>query len=391
MKRETSPALACSIGLAQSIDQQIRKLLEGEESGLINFLPIEGGKKLRAKLVLCGAAIAQGKSLCPEIQALSPTLLQAAAIPELVHLVSLLHDDIIDRAELRRGQASLHLQLEKQGGNGKYRSANAANYLLCYALESIGSEISQALSNSHTVTAQIPQEEAEQQQVYRQLAGHFHSSQLLSKLSLGASLELAERYNANITLRRYMQITRWKTAELFAQALWYGAQLGLHLNSQKSISLVPTKAEKRLLQGLYQFGISLGTVFQLSDDIFDFSLSSSQRGKPVGHDLLRGEATLPSIYILQRGPRALRSELKQALKQRDSSLLQALIPKIAASPALSFSISYRDRLIDRALTQLSTTESAYPIEQKEGSSQNAEQLGYSSLRQMCESLRSQDF
>ena len=206
------------------------------------------------------ALLGQGKRLRPLLFVLSSRLrglqdrgmYRFSTIFELLHTASLLHDDVLDHAELRRKKPSV----PQVWGNPA--AVLGGDYL--YSL------------------ATIIATEFEDLEIIRML------SENMKQMVEGQLLELAHTHDWGITKENYLEIITAKTAVLFSSACASGA-------------LVARSGEKEV-ERLGRFGLNLGVAFQLMDDVLDYTASEEEFGKPVGKDLREGKITLPLIYYL---------------------------------------------------------------------------------------------
>jgi heptaprenyl diphosphate synthase len=227
---------------------------------------LEGsGKMIRPRLVYLAA------SLAPH----NPAVVRDVAVAvELIHMASLIHDDVIDHAPLRRGRESINSRWGNQASvlTGDYLFATAFNLINRHSMLDIMENI--------TDTIRI--------------------------MCAGEIRQMALAYNLDISENDYLAKTHGKTACLFASACTIGA-LAAYLPPDN-------------VKALEQFGLSLGYAYQIMDDLLDFLSDSSILGKPTGSDLMEGNITLPVIYALQHqkyGPwlRTLLSKRKLTGKQ----------------------------------------------------------------------------
>jgi geranylgeranyl pyrophosphate synthase len=200
-----------------------------------------GGKRLRPVLVfLCGAGPGE-------------RLVSAAAAVELLHMATLVHDDVLDGAELRRGRPTVFAE----GGRG---AATATGDLL--------------FSRAFAELAATGSEDA-----VRAL------SAASSALARGELMQRADAWNEDVTPERYLERCRLKTASLFEASCRLGALLG---------------GRPELADALGSFGERLGVAFQMLDDVLDVTGPAERTGKPRGADLFDGTVTLPLILARRR-------------------------------------------------------------------------------------------
>jgi geranylgeranyl pyrophosphate synthase len=204
-----------------------------------------GGKRLRPVLVfLCGDGVSE-----------DDRLVAAGAAVELLHMATLVHDDVLDGAELRRGRPTVFAQAGRS-------AATATGDLL--------------FSRAFAELAATRSEEA-----VRAL------STASSALARGELMQRADAWDANVAPERYLERCRLKTASLFEASCRLGALFG---------------GRPDLAPALGQFGERLGVAFQMLDDVLDVSGPAERTGKPRGADLLDGTVTLPLILARRQDP-----------------------------------------------------------------------------------------
>lgn len=172
---------------------------------------------------------------------------------ELIHMATLVHDDVIDEAELRRGKPTIKYNY------GNRVAMYTGDYILARALE----EISQI----------------QEPKVHRIL------SKSIVEVCIGEIEQMKDKFNWNQGLRDYLRRIKRKTALLIATSCHLGAVVG---------NLSDRDAKK-----MYQYGYNIGMSYQIIDDILDFTSNSKQLGKPAGNDLLQGNITLPVLFAMQ--------------------------------------------------------------------------------------------
>lgn len=216
-----------------------------------------GGKRLRPMMVLVGARFGTEPD---------PTnVRKAALILEYLHMASLIHDDIIDGAELRRGALTLHKEV------GVAAAAHIANYMMARAVEWALDEAEPSAWSERASRGSKPK-----------LAD---VAMLLMQLCMGEYQQLDNRFNYELSLSNYLEKSKNKTAVLMANGFRIGAEL--------------SQADKKVSRRLYAFGEAVGMAFQIKDDVLDYVETAEQIGKPAGSDLMAGNVTLPVLYALE--------------------------------------------------------------------------------------------
>ncbi len=208
------------------------------------YLQVSGGKRLRPVLVLLASKLFGFEG--------DPAIRMGAAY-EMIHSATLVHDDVIDKAETRRGQPSINSRW------GNHMSVLAGDWLYMQAF-------SIALAERNFKILDL-------------LIG------LTQVMVEGELLQLAYLRKTDLTEDDYFELTYRKTACLFSACLRTGALLADRPEEEENL--------------MASYGINLGLAFQLIDDVLDFTSSEKKLGKPVGNDLREGKVTLPLIYLLQ--------------------------------------------------------------------------------------------
>lgn len=209
-----------------------------------------GGKRIRPAIVLLVArATMRGQDITQRHRRL-------AEITEMIHTASLVHDDVIDESEMRRGLPAVHSRFSTQVAvlAGDFLFAQSSWYLA--NLENI--EVIKLLS------------------------------EVIKDFAEGEIQQGLLRFDTGITIESYLEKSYYKTASLIA-------------NSSKAAALLSDVSDAEA-QKLYQYGRHLGLAFQIVDDIFDFTSSSEGLGKPAGSDLKSGNLTAPVLYALEEKP-----------------------------------------------------------------------------------------
>ncbi len=259
-----------------------------------------GGKRLRPMLLLLAAgSLGHG----------GPDAHQLAAVIEFIHTATLLHDDVVDESDLRRGRRT---------ANAVW--GNAASVLVGDFL----------YSRSFQLMVELDRVE-----VMRILAD---TTNLIAE---GEVLQLLHVRNPDTDEAAYLRVIERKTAVLFAAATRLGALLA--------------GADEALQQRLHDYGLNLGYAFQIADDVLDYTSDAATLGKNLGDDLAEGKATLPLIHAIGHSDAHVRDALRAAIEDGDTSALPQVLAAIHASGGLEYSRErargYAD-LAERALDGL---------------------------------------
>ncbi|MBK1840070.1 polyprenyl synthetase family protein [Azospirillum sp. YIM B02556] len=238
---------------------------------LAGYLIAAGGKRLRPVLTLAAA------NLCG-YQGEHHRLL--AAVVEFIHSATLLHDDVVDESDLRRGMASANAVF------GNKASVLVGDFLFSRAFEMMV--------------------EVQSLDVLRILSG---ASAIIAE---GEVLQLRTTNDTETSEQAYLEVIKGKTAELFAAACRVGAVVANRPQAEE--------------MALNDYGMNLGIAFQLVDDVLDYSALQAKLGKTVGDDFREGKITLPVVLAFRRGndeERAFWRRVMEELDQKDGDLERA--------------------------------------------------------------------
>ncbi|MBS1196763.1 MAG: Polyprenyl synthetase [Proteobacteria bacterium] len=269
-----------------TVDDIIRERLRSEVPlirQVAQYIVSGGGKRLRPILLLlaAGASGYRGK-----------LHLELAAVIEIIHTATLLHDDVVDESDLRRG---------RQTANALF--GNAASVLVGDFLHSRSFQMMVDAGNPKGM---------------RVLAD------ATSLIAEGEVLQLAHCHDANVDEERYLQVIRYKTAKLFEAAARLGGILGDDDGSAEA--------------ALGEYGTHLGTAFQIVDDVLDYSGDEEQIGKQVGDDLAEGKPTLPLIHVLRHGTPEQAVVVRQAIESGGRALFPEVLAAVRSSGALQHAL-----------------------------------------------------
>lgn len=240
-----------------------------------------GGKRLRPMLVLLAA-----RALGYE----GRDHLQLAAIIEFIHTATLLHDDVVDESDLRRGRKT---------ANALW--GNAASVLVGDFL----------YSRSFQLMVEL-----ERMRVMQVLADTTNA------IAEGEVLQLLHVNNPDVDEAAYLRVVERKTAILFAA----GARLGALLAG----------ADAATQDKLADYGMQLGIAFQIADDVLDFTADTQTLGKNLGDDLAEGKATLPVIHAIEHAEPATRERLRTIIEHGEIAALPELLAAIEASGSIAY-------------------------------------------------------
>jgi octaprenyl-diphosphate synthase len=252
-----------------------------------------GGKRIRPALVLLFANAYGFRETNHH---------RLATIIEFIHTATLLHDDVVDESSLRRG---------RQTANALF--GNAASVLVGDFLYSRAFQMMVSIGDMR---------------VMRILAD------ATNVIAEGEVLQLLNMHDPDVTEQRYLQVIRSKTAKLFEAA----AELG---------ALIAGAADTEI-EAAAEYGRSLGTAFQLIDDVLDYSGNAADIGKNVGDDLREGKPTLPLIYLMHNGTSAQRDLVRACIESGDENHFGDVLAAITTSGALAYSKRQAEEAAQRA-------------------------------------------
>ena len=266
----------------QAVNVVIEESLHSEVA-LVNqvahYIINSGGKRLRPILVLLAAGLF-GK--------VTPQHHQLAAVVELIHTATLLHDDVVDESEKRRGQNTANALF-----------GNAASVLVGDFVYSRAFQMMVAVQNMRVMEV---------------------LSNATNVIAEGEVLQLLNVHNADITDADYLQVIHYKTAKLFEAATRLGA--------------IISKASPEDEVALSLYGMHIGTAFQLIDDVLDLSGNALAIGKNLGDDLSEGKPTLPLLYAMRNGNAEESTTIKHAIEHGGLEDLASVLNAVERTGAL---------------------------------------------------------
>jgi heptaprenyl diphosphate synthase len=284
-----------------NIELSLNEIIQADHPVLRNAstaLLKAGGKRIRPVFVL----------LAGQLGDYQPEKINKAAVSlELIHMATLVHDDVIDEAELRRGKPTI------KHTYGNRVAMYTGDYILARALEEIS-----AIDHPKI---------------------HHVLSKTLVEVVIGEIGQIEDKFNWNQSLKDYLRRIKRKTAILIATSCQLGAILsGL---SDKEV------------QYMYRYGYYIGMSYQITDDILDFTASSKQLGKPAGNDLLQGNITLPVLYGMK--DKAFIYLLKETFKHPDhvtEEEMAVVIDALMQTDAIQKAYNVSDLYLQKALNIL---------------------------------------
>lgn len=264
-----------------------------------NYIISAGGKRLRPLVVLLGARA------CGLTDARPHTL---AAIIEFMHTSTLLHDDVVDTSDLRRGRSTANALW------GNAASVLVGDFLYSRSFEMMvdlnDMRIMQVLASATNVIAE------------------------------GEVLQLSKVRDASTDEATYMEVIRSKTAMLF------------EASTHTAAILADAPAEQA--EALRRYGDALGIAFQLVDDLLDYTGDAEAMGKNVGDDLAEGKVTLPLIHTMREGTAEQATLVRKAIQKGGVEDMSSIREAVESSGALTYTADLARQYADQAITLLDT-------------------------------------
>lgn len=292
--------------------EEINKIMKKEtrckdkiiEKSILELIE-SGGKMLRPAFVVIGSRFGNYEE--NRIRALGSVL-------ELLHMATLVHDDVIDDAKLRRGQETI------QSKYGKDYAVYIGDYLFCVCFKILA-------SNASLSSIQV-------------------DSKAMSRICMGEIEQLNSRFSNNISVKNYLSRIAGKTAELFSLSLYLGA--------------AESNCDKKVTKSLKNIGHNIGMAFQIIDDILDYVGDDETIKKSAANDLKQGIYTLPFIYAYQSNKNVFEKYMKlEELKEEDIKVIVKLVKDNGGvEKAMNLAKKYTDKAF-KAIDNLPENEYKY--------------------------------
>lgn len=284
-----------------AVDQVIRERLYSDVAlirQVSEYIINSGGKRLRPALVLLSAGCFDYRGQAHH---------ELAAVVEFIHTATLLHDDVVDESDLRRGHETANALF------GNAASVLVGDFLYSRAFQMMVSvdnmEVMRILSDATNVIAE------------------------------GEVLQLLNCHDPDIDEDNYLRVIRYKTAKLFEAAGRLGAVIGGGSEPQKD--------------ALARYGMHLGTAFQLIDDVLDYSGEAAETGKNLGDDLAEGKATLPLLYAMKHGTADQAASIRHAIEHGGLTEFHNVLTAIRDTHALQYTREQARREVETANAAIS--------------------------------------
>lgn len=275
---------------------------------IAQYIVESGGKRMRPLLVLlCTKALEEDSPQASTVESLSNTnFCKLATVIEFLHTATLLHDDVVDTSNMRRGKSTANAKW------GNAPSVLVGDFLYSRAFQmmvEIGSvPVMNVLSDATNVIAE------------------------------GEVFQLMNCKNPDVSEAAYFEVIKNKTAMLF-QAASQSASILANANQEKS-------------DALKTFGLELGLAFQLVDDMLDYMGDAETMGKNIGDDLAEGKPTLPLIYAMQHGTQTEKDLIRKSIRTGDTSRLDEVCQAVVRSGALAYTEAAAKNCYDKACDSL---------------------------------------
>jgi octaprenyl-diphosphate synthase len=282
------------------VDEVLQEQVSGFDVGVgdhVRYVLGVAGKRLRPTLALLAGGATGG---------IDDRHIKLGVIVELIHVATLIHDDVLDEAELRHGLPTSNSRW------GNEISVLLGDCLFAHAL---------SLAASYPTTA-----------VCRRV------SEATNTVCAGEILQNQRRFDLNLEIAKYLEIINMKTGALFAVS----CELGGELNG----------ASSETVKGLYEFGTELGIAYQVYDDCVDIFGQERQAGKSLGTDIKKGKLTLPLLLLLQHVDSERRQEIGEMLFRDEAAERARLFRLIAGNGVVAESQAMIERHLGRAEARL---------------------------------------
>ena len=270
------------------LDQEIEKQLSSDIELINNisqYIVNSGGKRIRPLIVLLSARACGASDL--------DRIVKAAAMIEFIHTATLLHDDVVDNSDSRRGIKTAHQSF------GNESTILVGDFLYSRAFQIM-------VQINHMGIMEV-------------------MSDATNTIAEGEVLQLINSGNPKINKEQYLEGIYRKTGKRFEAAMVVG---GLLSNQSQTV-----------LNTLQLFGKELGMAYQIVDDVLDYSSSFEIMGKDVGDDLAEGKVTLPMIYTLERAMPDMQEMIGQAILNKDSKNADKIIGSIQSTGSIASSVN----------------------------------------------------
>lgn len=278
--------------IEKRLEQSIKshdKVLEAASHHLFS----SGGKRVRPAFVILSSQF--GKEMNEDVYRVAVTL-------ELIHMATLVHDDVIDKSDKRRGSLTISKKWDQN------TAILTGNFLLARGLEHISN------IEANRVHAVI--------------------SRAIVEVCMGELYQFQDQFNGHQTITNYLRRINRKTALLIQLSTEVGA--------------ITSGADAKTVHNLKMIGHYIGMSFQIVDDILDFTSTEKKLGKPVGSDLMNGHLTLPVLFEMRKNE-TFKQQIQQLNSESDHETFVKLIDQIRNSDVIAQSQAVSDKYLNKAL------------------------------------------
>lgn len=284
----------------QAVDRVIRESLHSDVAlirQMAEYIIGAGGKRMRPALTLL-SGLACGYR--------GEHLYKLAAMIEFIHTSTLLHDDVVDESDMRRG---------RETANALF--GNAASVLVGDFLYTRAFQMMVGSGNMRVL------------EVMAEATNIIAEGEVLQLLNIGET---------DVSEEQYLQVIRYKTAKLFEAAAQVGA--------------IMAGADEDNIAALAAYGMHLGTAFQIIDDVLDYSGDAATIGKSLGDDLAEGKPTLPLIYTMRHGSAESAALVRDAIANANRDRFPEVLSAVQCCGALDYATAEAERAADAAIAAI---------------------------------------
>lgn len=285
----------------QAVDSLIRERLHSDVvliNQISHYIINSGGKRLRPIILLLVARAYDYEGSDHQ---------ELAAVVEFIHTATLLHDDVVDASDLRRG---------KETANNVW--GNEASVLVGDFLYSRAFQMMVSVQNMRVMEI---------------------LADATNTIAEGEVMQLLNVHNPDLDEAGYLEVIRCKTAKLFESAAELGAVLAGRSEDEQ--------------RALARYGMHLGIAFQLIDDALDYSATAEELGKNIGDDLEEGKPTLPLIHVMQNGTAEQAELIRHAVENGGKKEIDDIMAAIESTGAIAYTSRSAEREADEAIAALS--------------------------------------
>ncbi|RIO09063.1 polyprenyl synthetase family protein, partial [Mammaliicoccus sciuri] len=285
----------------KEIEKQLNSYINSDQNTIneaCQYLLTSGGKRIRPLFTLIASQF--GEHYSRDVITVATTL-------ELIHMASLVHDDVIDKSDKRRGKPTIAKKWDVQ------TAVITGNYLLSQSLNAVS--------------------QIEHPKLHEQLANG------IIEVCRGELFQFEDQFVSNQSITNYLRRIKRKTALLISLSTELGAYAA--------------RADDETVKKLTKIGYYIGMSYQIVDDILDFTSTEKKLGKPVGSDLRNGHLTLP-VLLRMKNSKDFKASINELQPDSPSEVFDGLVQEIITSPELQKSKEVRNHYIQKAENLIDT-------------------------------------